>query len=430
MQSWLRVFGCCVLITVLSSAGSVQAGEMSTQARLVLAKVAPLMSSKSYGKAIALLEPALKKKETRNAELAFALGNCRMLGGQTKGAIKAYSLAVQLAPKHASAWLNLARAQYESKAYKEAGHSFGQAYKHGKSKKAQTLYFSAASYQQGRSYQRAITAYERLFSAHRRSLKAQWREQYIHALVDGGQRKKALPLIREQITRSSGEQKTRWQEVLLSLYMRFNMHKQGTELARQLIEDHPEQAKWWKALTHIQLAANRYEDGLAALIGYSMLGPMKTREKKLLADLYLQTGIPAKAAPLYRQLLRSKSDAQIVQRLALSYRQLDQPDKALQVLHGYGNLKSKPNLLMLEGEICYRLKRFGEATNSYQSAAKIKGRHQGQSWLMAGYSAMQAHDYASSRRALANAVKYDRAKKAATLALSQIEHQRENQVVQ
>nr|WP_320012190.1 tetratricopeptide repeat protein [uncultured Desulfobulbus sp.] len=423
MQSRLVFLVSSVLVLLLLATGPVSASDLPVQSRLVLAKVAPLMKAKAYSKAIGMLEPALAKKETRHAELAFALGNCRMLSGQIKGAIKAYSLAVQLDPKHASGWLNLARAQYESKAYTEAGQSFARAYGLEKSKKAQTLYFSAASYQQGGSYQRAIAAYERLFSAHKRSLKAQWREQYIHVLVDGGQRKKALPLIREQISRSSGEQKTRWQEVLLSLYMRFNMHKEGAELARQLIEEHPQQAKWWKALTHTQLAANRYEDGLAALVGYSMLEPLNTREKQLLADLYLQNGIPAKAAPLYSQLLRAKSDAQIVQRLALSYRQLDQSEKALAVLRNSDKLKSKPNLLMLEGEICYRLKRFAEASTSYQAAASIKGRHQGQSWLMAGYSAMQNHDYQASRKALAQAVHYDRAKKAATLALAQIDQQ-------
>jgi tetratricopeptide (TPR) repeat protein len=77
-------------------------------------------------------------------------------------------------------------------------------------------------------------------------------------------------------------------------------------------------------------------------------------------------------------------------------------------------------LLMLKGEICYGLKRYPEAAASYRQAAGLGGSHQGQAWLMSGYAAMQQRDLAASQDALIQAAKFDKEKRAATLALTHI----------
>ena len=423
MQSRLVALGCGVLMTLLLVGAPVLAADLPTPVRLVLARVAPLMSAKEYAKAGKILEEALAKSETRNGELAFALGNCRMLRGDRSGAIKAYAEAVRLEPNHANGWLNMAKLQHEAKSYRDAGQSFYRGYDAQQRKSADNLYFSAASFQLAGANREAISAFERLFAAHKQAIKPEWREQYIHVLIDGGQNGKALPLIRDLIGQTTGEQRSRWQEVLLYQYLRLNMHSEGAALARQLIEQDPGQVRWWQALAHIQLTANRYEDAIAAMAGYGMLKPLNGKELRLLADLYLQAGIPAKAVPLYQKLLQGGGESKIVQRLAMAYQQMDQPEKALEVLGHTQSVQGNPNLLMLRGEICYSLKRYQDAAASYRSAADIKGHHQGQSWLMVGYAAMQAHDLASSRHALIRAVQFDREKKAAALALAQVNQQ-------
>ncbi len=425
MQSRLVILGYGVLLTLLVLVAPCWAGDPPMPVRLVLAKIAPMMSAKDYAKAAAILEPALNKADTRHAELAFALGNCRMLRGDRGGAIKAYTQAVSLDPGHVHAWLNLAKADYDSKQYKEAGRCFAQGYAAEKSKHAENLYFSAAAYLMAGAHKEAIASFDRLFAAHPKSIKSEWREQFIHALIGGGQSKRALPLIRALIAQSTGDKKAQWQEALLYQYVRLNMRSEAAVFARSLIDQQPSVARWWKALAHIQLAANDHENALTALIGYSMLQPLNNQESRLLADLYLQAGIPAKAVPLYSRLLQVKADGQIAQRLAMAYHRMDQADKALETLARYRNLGNDPRLLMLQGEICYTLKRYPEAATSYRRAAGLSGTHQGQSWLMAGYAAMQAHDLESSRRALAQAATFDREKKAATLALSQITQQLE-----
>lgn len=422
MQSRLVALGCGVLMTLLL-VGPVPGADVPTPVRLVLAQVAPMMSSKAYAKAVTVLDSALGNSETRHADLAFALGNCHMLQGNRTLAIKAYALAVALDPHHGQAWLNLAKAQYEAKAYREAGRCFAQGYGVQQPQNAETLYFSAAAYLMGGAHAEAVKSFDRLFAAHPGTIKPEWQEQYIHALIEGGQGKRALPLIRDLIAHATGELQARWQEVLLSQYVRLNMHAEGAAFARRLIDQQPGNSRWWKALAHIELAAHRSEEALGALIGYSLLKPLSDQESRLLADLYLQAGIPAKAASLYSRQLQGKGDSQVAQRLAMAYHQMDQADKALDILGRYRSLKSDPHLLMLQGEICYGLKRYLEAADSYRRAAGLTGPHQGQSWLMAGYAAMQAHDFEASRDALARALRFAREKKAATLALSQVKEQ-------
>ena len=420
MRASFRLFWCCLLVAGVAVAGPVRAAEPPAPVRLVLAKIGPLLAGKEYARAAANLEEALTREETRHAELWFALGNCRLLKGENGAAVKAYGQAVALEPNHAHAWLNMAKAHYDGKQYKEAGRCFAKGYEASGEKQADTLYFSGAAYLMGGAHQEAIASFERLFAAHGKSIKPEWREQYIHALLGANQTKRALPLIRELAAQSSGDKKTQWQEILLYQYVQLGMDNEARVYARELVDRQPDEAKWWKALVHIQLSANRLEDALAALTIYSYLTPLSRQETRLLADLFLQTGIPAKAAPLYARQLEQEGDSQAVHRLAIAYHQLDKGEQALETLSRYRNLSGDARLLMLKGEICYNLKRYAEAAASYCQAAGIHGNHQGQAWLMSGYASMQQQDLAASERALAQAAKYDKEKRAATLALGRL----------
>ncbi|MDX9835723.1 MAG: tetratricopeptide repeat protein [Desulfobulbus sp.] len=393
---------------------------MPSAVRLVLARIGPLMTAKDYVKASEIIQTALAKKETRHPELFFALGNCLMLRGEQKAAIKAYTQAVTLDSGHSLAWLNLAKAYYEVRQYQEAGRCFARGYGADGGKQADTLYFSAAAYLMAGAYSEAITSFQQLFAAHAKAIKPEWREHYIHALISGGKSKQALPLIRELVAQATGDRKLQWQEILLAQYVQLRMHKEALGYSRELTDQQPGEARWWKALAHIQLSANHLEDAVATLTVYSYLKPLSREETRLLADLYLQAGIPVKAAPLYAQQLKSHPDAQVSLRLAMAYRQMDQADLALQTLESAKGKDTDPRLLMLQGELSYALNRYGLAADSYRQAARLRGSHQGQSWLMAGYAAMQGQDLGASREALTQAARFDKEKKAARLALDHI----------
>jgi len=202
--------------------------------------------------------------------------------------------------------------------------------------------------------------------------------------------------------------------------MQLDMQREALDLAHTLTRQTPTLAKWWKALAHIQLNVEKYEDALMALTIYSFLTPLSMEEKKLLADLNLQLNIPVKAAPLYEACLKEKKDKSMLQQLATAYRQLGKPETALAVINAVDPDSDDADIILLKGELYYSMDKFDQAVAAYEKAARNKGRHVGRAWLMAGYAAWQMNDIATSKDAFAKAAKHRKQRKAANTALKQL----------
>lgn len=400
--------------------------------RLVLIKTNAMLQKKEYSRALETLlafeakgapSDGTNKKDTKgyhHPEIYYCLGNCYMLQKQYSQAIAAFSQSVARDPKHTFAWLNLAKANYELTRYADAGRCFGRGYDTASKKKPEHLYYSAVSYFLAEDHQKSIRLFDQLLSAHAASVKPEWKENLVHALMAADQQRRALPYIKELAQVYTGDKKIRWQEILLYQYVKLEMHGEALAYANLLTEQAPTISKWWKALTHIQLNGNRYEDALAALTVYSFLEPLSRAEKKLLADLNLQLGIPVKATPVYEDILDEKTEKKLLQRLALAYRQLGRADTALMQIEAYQHTPNDTDLMLLKGELHYLLKQYDKAATAYRAAAKNKGKHAGRAWLMAGYAAWQMDDLPASRRAFAKAGEHARQKKAAATALRQL----------
>lgn len=401
-------------------AAAALAADLPLETQRLLGKAAPLMERKNYAQAARILDEGLARQEARHTESWCALANCRLMLAERQDAIYAYNQALHLDPKNTRAWQGLARAQYENKNFKEAGRAFAQAYVTGK-KDADVLYNSAMAYLMAGSYKDAISQFDKLFQGHPKAVKNEWREHYIHALVAGGQGKKALPLVRKLVDSSSSAEKLPWQELLLHQYVKLGMYQEARQYARELTDADPGAPRWWRALVHIQLAAGRMEDALAALLACSHVTRLKPEEQRLMADLYMQTGIPAKAVPLYHKHL-SAGDRQkrSLRPLVMAYRQLGQDEKALALLEQYRQATDDASLLMLQGELCYGLKRYQDAAASFRQASQKQGQHQGQAWLMAGYAALQMKDTENGLYALNQASRFDSQKKQAQSLLKTV----------
>ena len=201
------------------------------------------------------------------------------------------------------------------------------------------------------------------------------------------------------------------------------MQAEARDYALFLTRQDPLRAKWWKALTHVELNAGRYEQALVAMTVFSFLTPLDSRERKLLADLNLQVGIPAKAAPLYETALAEKKDPRLVRSLVLALQQLGKPEQALEALNRFAppGRDNPTELMMLRGDLLYGLKRFREAGEAYRCAAQDgTAKEAGRAWLMAGYAALQTDDPAAGRRALVKAATFKQHRKAALTALRQL----------
>ena len=398
-------------------------GDPPLAVRFVLRDVEGLMGKKAYDKAIARLNAFQGESEkSRHPLIDLALGNLFLLKedpGRAKAPLRRAAAAM---PDRIDAWLNLAKACYDTGEYSGAADCFTTAYERSAEaeKDPQHLYFAAVSRMLAKSNSEAVATFERLFAAHAKQIQPEWRENFVQVLMAAEKPRRALPLVRELALQSTGKTRSKWQEMLLHLYLQLEMTNEARACARQMTEEYPGEARWWKALAHVELSSARYKEALAALTIYGWLQPLTDSEKNLWADLNLQLEIPDRAAPVYAELLARAPDRKLLEKLVSAYHQKARYDEALATLDRYATDRDDPKLMMLRADLLYNARRFSDAANAYRRAA-LKGSPQaGQAWLMAGYAAWQGNDLDTSRQSFERATGYSRQKKAAQAAMRQL----------
>jgi tetratricopeptide (TPR) repeat protein len=170
------------------------------------------------------------------------------------------------------------------------------------------------------------------------------------------------------------------------------MYDKALTLANQLTRNDPTSAVWWKGLTHIYLQLGQYREALAAMTIYSYLAPMSDTEYRLLADLFLQQGIPRKAIENYDACTFGKKDKQAALRLVQAYRSIDRLSLALEKLDGFAEILDAEAYEIERAEILYSMKRYEEAADSYLKVAEREGKDSDRASLMAGYSFWQLQE--------------------------------------
>jgi tetratricopeptide (TPR) repeat protein len=422
-----------ILLWPLCAGAAETAGDLPLPARRVIGEVNDLMDRKAYDAAIARLIAFRRQEQPpgdqapadpegrRHPLIDLALGNLYLLKQDYPNAKATLQRVVARQPQRADAWLNLAKACYETRDYGCAAGAFATAYDRSAAgeKNPQHLYFAAVSHQLGGADDEAVAAFERLFAAHPAKIKPQWRENFVHALLAADKPRRAVPLVRQLADHASGEARLKWRETLLHLYLQLEMTPEARTHARQLAHEAPGEARWWKALAHIELSAGRYAEALAALTVYGYLQPLNEAEQRLWADLNLQLDIPDQAAPVYTRLLTQKNDRKLLDKLISAYRQAGRYDEALALLDRHG--ADDPARRMLRADLLYSARRFAEAAAAYRQAALENKEAAGQAWLMAGYAAWQVNDLETSRQAFRRASQFSQQKKAALSAIQQID---------
>ena len=406
-------------------------GRLSFSAGLMLSKAYDLMQDKAYAKAVEIISTFQAKAKKRPApdgadhpEIYVALGNCHLMLKDFASAKTSYQKALASNSTHTGAWFNLAKTHYELKDFLQAANCFFQAYANeaDPEKNPEHLYYSGVSYLEAGVPQRAVEIFKTLLKTYAAAAKPIWKEHLVQAYFALDQPREALPLIEALANTYTGEKQVQWQEILLYQYISLEMPAKAKELATVLARKNPTREKWWKALVHIHLNTGQEEAALAALTVYGYLTPLTLEEKRLLADLHLQLGIPVKSIPLYAEMIKEKPAADTVYHLAVAYQQTGASDAALDCINAHAPDTRDTDLLMLKGNLLYGMDRFKEAALVFQQAGKnAKEAIAGQAWLMAGYAAMQGKDPAAGRMAFNKAAKYKRHKKAAAKALAELE---------
>jgi len=401
-------------------------------ARIALSKAARLIQDKAYDQATEVLEafqagggpfPGPEDDDyrgTHHPQVYFALGTCRLMQNAYGPAITAFEKGLQRDPDHIPSWLNLAQAAYGLEDYAAAARGFSEAYARAPVPDPAHLYSSAVALLMNRQYGPAIAAFEKLFARHRAAVQPAWRENYVHALLSVNQPRRALPHIRALVAATTGEKQVQWQEILLHQYLELDMTREAHNLILRLTRGAPLRDQWWQALAHVALHQNHYEQALMAMTVIGFLRPLSDRETRLLADLHLQVGIPAKAAPLYATALAQKRDPRLLKHLVQALQQLGRLQEALDACQRFAPNTNDGELLMTRADLLYALERYAEAGQAYRRAARADRPRAGRAWLMAGYAALQIQDTAAGREALAKAATFKGQRQAALLAMRRL----------
>ena len=408
------------------------ARELPRPARVVLSEAQKHMENDAPGHALEILEsfqargpkePDPNRADPRgyhHPEVYFFIGNIHFTNEAYQKAEEAYQQALKQDPAHTPARLNLAQLYYEKQEYLLSAENFSTAYETSSEKQAQYLYYAAVTWLMGDDAESSVKAFERLLGAHPDQIRPEWRENLVHAFLSFDRQEEALSQIEILSETYEGEKRVQWQEIRLYQYLRMNMQDSAEEYALALTRKSPENEKWWKALAHVALTRNNYENALVALTIYAYLAPMTPAEKKLLADLNLQVGIPAMAAPAYEAVMDEKPDKTVLQNLIIAYQQIEKQEKALETIAAFDGHEDEPELMMLKGDILYSMERYADAAKAYLGAATKKSRQTGRAFLMAGYAAWHINDISSARKAFEQAAAIDSQKKEAASALEQL----------
>lgn len=425
----------CILPVFLSAApisAATASPELPTTARVVLSKAHALINDGLYDEALETIENFQARGPERHdpgsrdprgyhhAEVYFTLGNIHFAQENHQEAKNAYLQALTRDPGHVYSRLNLARIYYEQENYSGSAENFAKAYDTHDQKNPEYLYYAAVSWLIDDSLEPAIDAFERLLDAHPEEIRPEWRENMVHAFLAGDMQEEALLHIKILVDEYEGEKRVRWQEILLYQYIGMNMKDKAEAYALELTRESPTTDKWWKALAHVALSRDNYENALVAMTVYSYLTPLSTEEKKLLADLNLHVGVPAMAVPAYEATMAEKPDRTVLRNLVIAYQQMERHEHALKTIEAFDGHEEDPELMMLKADILYSIKAFGDAGKVYRKAAEIESRHAGRAWLMAGYADWQAGDLTSARKMFEEASTFDSQRKNATSALNQI----------
>ena len=102
-----------------------------------------------------------------------------------------------------------------------------------------------------------------------------------------------------------------------------------------------------------------------------------------------------------------------------SYQQLEQPQKALEILDRGLKLRMHEPLLLMKGQLLYELERYGEAKGIFQKTVDLNA-HNGHAWLMLGYSAFYIEDFKEAQKAFEKALTFSKQKNAAREAILQL----------
>lgn len=361
-------------------------------------------------------------KKYQHHYLNFYLGNLYLQTNNILNAIICYKATLKANTNFNGAWINLAKCYYDINKFYMAGNCFFKAYEASEETKPDLLCYSAVSYMLAEKSEKSLELFMQLLSNHKNEIKLDWKIYIARLYLILEQNLKALPFLEEIAAQSKGDKKKKWRKIVTQQYILLKMNKKAVSYLLTILQDDPMESDWWEFLSHIFLSNEKLTDALTfSLIKY-YIEPLSAN-KKLIADLSLNVGIPIQAIKYYQEVIETEKDnMDLYYNLAISFLAFNKPYKALATVDKALSNSFSEKLCMLKGKILFEQEKYKQAMQYYEKNIKNikKANNSGDAWMMMGYAAWNIQDMFCVKQAFTNALKYDKHKKRAKKLLEQI----------
>ena len=239
--------------------------------------------------------------------------------------------------------------------------------------------------------------------------------------------RKALPYIKRAIA-GSKKPATSWLQLNLALYYQLKNYPAAAKMLATLLQSHPNNKAYWDQLSSVYQLQKDFKKA-TSIKHLSYKKGLLSSEKELLdlANLFLYTNAPYKAAKLLQQELTSKrikSNSKNWEKLAQAWQMAKEFDQAITALGTASKLNDKGRLYQQLGQIYVSQEKWNLAINSLNKALN-KGnlKNTGATYMLLGMSHYELKNLVQAKKYFSKASQFQHNKAAALQWLNYISNE-------
>jgi tetratricopeptide (TPR) repeat protein len=167
-----------------------------------------------------------------------------------------------------------------------------------------------------------------------------------------------------------------WMEGLLRIYIQGKQNDRAESLVKNLIKEHPKEARYWLTYANILLASHRKLEAMAVLETSVAAGVAGVDELGLLADLYAEEQLIPEAVATYQKILVPSPELGEQKLLNLAQAltadgKWREADKVLGLLPATLSPESRINFLQTKADLLAAQKKWADARKELQELLKL-----------------------------------------------------------
>lgn len=378
-----------IFLMSLSNAGAMECPKEETLtrgARIALVEAQKLIDEKEKDKACQTLLEFIKDYPDENHPyVSFTLAGLMLEKNKPSMALVHYQSTIDMCPYYAPAWQNMGKICFDLEKFDRAALAMEKAYELTGGNNHQLLFHAAVAHISGKSPEKAL--------------------DHMKFLTSG----------------RAGIPKPNWVKLMVNLSIEQKQYSGAIKTIENLVAQKAPDAYLFKLATSLYLQMNKYKEAAKSLSLYGMLTPMNIAEQTLQANLYNNLGIPFKAASYYEKVIKEKPQKVIYERLASSWLEACESEKAMVAAKkGLELYPESPALWKLTGWIFYRNKEFKNASKAFSRAVFLNKKDL-KSLFMHGLCACRSGQNDIAKKALRKASGHSQYKTQALALLRQME---------